>query len=286
MRTLYRLLRADFTPKLLVGALVIFFLYHGVVGQQQPGPIAATPILPVAQAYLAVPQQKINLENRIIELARTDHISLLKLSLQNYESKIQDFTATFHKQERINDNLKDTEDIAIKFKEDPFSLVMDWQKNHGAVDKLLFVEGQNGNKMVVHPAGWLSWIKSVKRDPQDKQVKQSSRRTPDQFGFQRTIESLLDVYEKAKVNNDLKIAYLGQTEVFGRSCVSMERTLPPKPEYPYARLVMDFDTEYLLPVSISCYDWQGRLLSRYTYENLQFNVGLTAANFTPDANGL
>jgi hypothetical protein len=286
MKTLYRFFRADFAPRLIVGAMVVFFLYRGVVGQQQPNAAPATPMLPVAQAFMAVPQQGVNFESRVIELARTDHITLLKLAMKNYETKIQDFTGTLYKQERINDNLKETEEISVKFKEDPFSLVMNWEKNHGAVDKLLYVEGQNENKIVVHPAGWLSWIKSVKRDPRDKQVQQSSRKTPDQFGFRRTLESMLEVYEQAQKNNDLKIAYLGQTEVYGRPCVSMERTLPAKPEYPYARLVMDFDVQYLLPISISCYDWQGRLLSRYVYENLKFNVGLNAATFTPDANGL
>ncbi len=168
----------------------------------------------------------------------------------------------------------------------PFSLLMRWRKNAGAVDKLLYVEGKNDNKMLVHPTGFFAWIKSIKKDPRDKDVKKASLRSCDQFGFYRTLNSLIEVYGTAQKNKDLRIAYLGNTKVDGRPCVAMERILPAKKQYPYARLVMEFDVEYLLPTSISCYDWKGRLLSRYSYSKLKFNLNISERNFTPKANGL
>ena len=84
----------------------------------------------------------------------------------------------------------------------------------------------------------------------------------------------------------MRTGYLGRTKVDSRVCISMERVLPAKKEYPYARLVMEFDVEYLVPTAISCYDWRGRLLSRYVYKDLKFNIGLTSSRFTPKANKL
>ena len=172
------------------------------------------------------------------------------------------------------------------FKQKPFSVLMKWQQNAGNINKLLYVEGSNKNKMIVHPTGLWSWIKSVKRDPRGKEAKKASRRTCDQFGFYRSMESLLEVYERAQKRDDLKIKYRGPTQIDGRPCIAMERILPPHKGYPYARMVMEFDVEYLLPVCISMYDWQDRLLGRYFYLNLKFNTGLTNAKFTPKAHDM
>ena len=66
----------------------------------------------------------------------------------------------------------------------------------------------------------------------------------------------------------------------------MERVLPAKKEYPYARLVLDFDVEYLVPTAVTSYDWQGKMLGSYTYKDVKFNNGLADKEFTSKANGL
>jgi hypothetical protein len=163
---------------------------------------------------------------------------------------------------------------------------MKWKKNAGKVDKLLYAEGHYDNKMVVHPTGLFSWLKSARRDPKGKEARQSSRRTCDQFGFYRSMDSLLKIYTLAQNQGELRIGYVGKTLVDKRPCIAMERILPVKKEYPYARLVMEFDVEYLVPTAIASYDWQGRLVGRYVYKNLRFNIGLTQDMFTTKANGL
>ena len=60
--------------------------------------------------------------NRIEDLAKNDHIALLKWSMETYQKRVRDYTGTFLKQERIKGKLKKTEQIAIMFKEKPFSV--------------------------------------------------------------------------------------------------------------------------------------------------------------------
>ena len=100
------------------------------------------------------------------------------------------------------------------------------------------------------------------------------------------MKSLLAVYERAARAGDLQIRYLGPTRIDNRPCIAMERLLPARKGYPYARLVMEFDVEYLLPTAISTYDWKGRLVGRYVYKDLQFNLDLPPDKFTPQANDL
>jgi len=284
MRTLYRLAQSNWLPRFLVGSLVLIFLYQGVVGEEKK--TGTVEVLAVANASRYELPGVLSTKDRLVQLAQSDHIALLKWAMDQYDKNVQDFTVTLLKQERINGKLQKQETISVKFKDEPFSVYMQWLENAGKIDKLLYVEGQNDNQMVVHPSGLLSWIKSVKRSPQDEQVRKTSRRTCDQFGFYRSMESILSVYELAKKNQELQTVYVGQTTVLGRPCVSIERLLPPHAEFPYARLVMDFDAEYALPISIASYDWQGNLLSQYQFQDLKLNVGLTASAFTPQANGL
>jgi hypothetical protein len=272
--------------RLVVGAVVVFFIYRGVTDRHAEVAPAAPAMIQTANANLIVPKLTVDPTDRLVTLAQTDHIALLKWAMQNYENHIQDYTLVFYKQERINGKLKPVEKIAVTYKDAPHSVLMKWSENPGAIDKLLYVEGANENKMIVHPTGMLAWIKSVKRDPCGEEARKSSRGTCDQFGFRRNMQNLLKVYELAQSQGDLQIKYLGETEVLGRPCVAMERRLPPKEQYPYGRLVMEFDKEYILPIGISCYDWQDNLLSRYTFGDVKFNIGVTAGAFMPGTNSL
>jgi len=287
MSVLARLARSKHWARLAVGVLVGFYLWqtcHGADQQPQPSSVKLASTVVASPAKLTrTPDHT----DRIVHLAQTDQIELLQWSLASYQDKVQDYTATLHKQERIKGKLKKTEIIDVRFKQEPFSVMMHWRKNAGAIDKLLYVEGSNDDKMIVHPTGLLSWIKSVERDPRCKAARKSSRRTCDQFGFSRTMESLLEVYQNADEAGDLKTAYKGLREQKGKRKVAvLERRLPPKKDYPYARLVMEFDVEYLVPTRVTCYDWKNKLLSTYAYTDLQFNVGLKSAQFKPAANGL
>jgi hypothetical protein len=222
----------------------------------------------------------------IIDLGKNDHIALLKLAVDRYRTTVRDYTGIFHKQERIGRKLGKPQLISFKFKEKPYSLFMRWKKNPLGGDKLLYVEGQNKNKMIVHPIGLASIFRSVKVDPNSKKALSSSLRPCHRFGFHRTMTTTLKIYELAKKNGDLQTRFLGLTTIDKRKCVKLERTLPRKKQYRYGRLTMEFDLEYLLPVSVTCYDWQDKLVARYVFTNLKLNVGLTDKQFTPKANKL
>jgi hypothetical protein len=163
---------------------------------------------------------------------------------------------------------------------------MEWKKNGGKVDKLLYVKGSNDDKMIVHPTGLLSWVRSVKRDHAGKAARKASRYTCDQFGFHNSMKRILKHYELAKRNGDLKTRYIGLTKVHGRKCIALERILPKKKDYTTARLIMKFDVEYLLPVALELYDWNDDLIMRNSFRDLKFNVGLKSTDFEPAACGL
>ena len=231
---------------------------------------------------------EINLREKCIELAQNDHISLLKVAIANYDKNIRDYTGKFHKQERIRNKLGKKQVISFKFKEKPFSVAMNWDKNAGSANRLLFVEGSNDNLMLVHPTGIMSWIKSVKLDPRGKDALKSNLRPCDLFGFRRNMVETLKIYERTLKNGDLTFKTQGIEIVDGCKYVTLERILPDKPEekYPAARLLLRFDLDKLIPVGLKSFDWDGNLISEYGFSDLKFNVGLKNADFSPKTNKL
>jgi hypothetical protein len=163
---------------------------------------------------------------------------------------------------------------------------MKWDKNPVSVDKLLYVENKKNNKMIVHPTGAFSWIKSIKKSPQCKEVKKSSLRGCDEFGFYRTMEALLKIYETAVAKDNLKINYLGRGKVFGRDCITMEAILSESSEYPCKRLVMQFDNEHILPIGLVLYDCDDKMVGKYFFSNLQLNPGIKDETFCRKKNKL
>lgn len=224
------------------------------------------------------------LTRQIITLAENDHIALLKMAVDRYDRTIRNYSGTFIKQERIKGKLGPVQVIAFKFRQEPFSLFMEWKENPLGADRLLYVEGQNDNKMLVHPTGLMKWLKCLKLAPNSKQARKSTLRPCEKFGFRRNILEALKVYRLAKQNAELTIKSSGPETIDGREYLILERILPEKKQYPTARLVVRLDLEYILPVQITCYDRQGNLISRYAFTDLKFNTNLTDKDFHPKAN--
>lgn len=254
--------------------------------QELPGaaPFPDEPIMEIGPVKTAEPKPVVPCEEALLEWARTDHIQLIKAAMAHYKENIQNYTATFYKHERIKGDLKPRQTIAVDFKENPYSLRMIWQENSMGCDKLIYVEGEHDNKMVVHPTGFFSWIKSVKRDPFCKDARKSTRKPCNHFGFYRTMQSLLSTYEEAHKKDDLTIKFIGRTKIDGHDCITLERHLPAKEGYPCARLVIQFDIERLIPVSLTSYDKDGKLISLYKYDDIKLNTDVNEKTFCLKAN--
>ncbi len=223
---------------------------------------------------------------KLVELAKTDHIALLKLCLENCEQTIQDYTCTFVKRERIKGKTGRAQVIAVKFMDQPFSVAMRWRKNAPISDRCLFVEGEHDGNILLRPKGLLSVIGTVRRKPDSKDVMAKTLKPITLFGFRRGLEKMIEVYETADTNGDLVARLAGQMDVSGRPTVVLERLLPVGKDYPAYRTKIYIDTERLIPICIEAWDWDGELIGRYIYKDIVFNVGFTSDDFTPKANGL
>ena len=224
----------------------------------------------------------------VARLAKTDHIALLEYCLAACQGRYQDYTCTLIKQERIGGRVSNEQEIAVKFVSDPFSVAMRWTpETAGLGDRVLYVEGKYNNMMLVRPTGVLGkLVGTAMRRPDGPQAMQSTLRPVNQFGFIRSLESLLKVYRQARTAGDLTERFGGYAEVAGRKAIVLIRQLPPKDNYPAAKTVIFIDLEYLVPIAVEGYDWDQQLSSRYVFKDIRFNVGLKGEDFTPAANDM
>ena len=230
-------------------------------------------------------------QDRLKELERlagTDHVTLLKQALANYGKSYQDYTCTFTKRERINGKFRDEQEIKVKFLDSPFSVVMEWVRNPGGADKIMYIDGKHNGQMLIIPHGWLA--KKVTgglttRDPEGKDVMADTLRPVTLFGFKRMLESLLEVNELAVSRGEGKFTFEGY-KTKAKKIMVLKRILPPKKDYPAKTTTWYLDVDHLVPVGMEAKDWDDRETCRYFYSNVKFNIGLTENDFTPKANGM
>lgn len=209
----------------------------------------------------------------------------LLVSMRSSFSSVQGYTATFTKQERVNGNLMPRETIFMKFQK-PFRMYMKWLDGAKEGQEILYVKGENGNRILAHPGfagtigGMINLIlPTFAISPDGPSAMQGNRHPITGAGIGMLIEKIIRVSSKALDNNDLSLTYKGDVDVDGRPAVLVERLLPQKDGYPAHRTQYYIDKEYNIPVKVILHDWSGRLTASYEYAALVLNPGLKPVDF-------
>ncbi|MEE9296718.1 MAG: DUF1571 domain-containing protein [Phycisphaerae bacterium] len=230
----------------------------------------------------------------IAHLAQNDPQAFVRYCRDEYvRGGVRDYTCSFTKQEFINKRLGKIEEVAVRFREEPFSVYMNWVHNASAAMQALYVK----NAWVDSKGRQLAWFKpsgalirlfvpKIKQPINGVGAKKGSRRTLDQFGFRGTLDLIIKYNERGRRNNDLELHYVGESSIGGRMTWVFERFLPftgQDEPYPDALLRYHIDQEWLVPTACYSYaDSDGeQLLGSYVITDVDFNVGLNDNDFDP-----
>ncbi len=233
---------------------------------------------PLAMAY-ADPVPRPSVSND--ELARTDPLGLLQLALRRYQNSISDYTCVFTKQERIRGVLGQEQQIQVRFREMPFSVLMEWTRNPGDARRVLYVNGlwrnDRGDSLAkIEPEGAIArlLVKSVMLPIHGSNARAASRRTVDLFGFANAMQLIIHYTQVAIQTGEGGLVYAGEGQVEGRRTWILKRTLAYSGDggpWPDRVLIVHIDREWLLPVA--CYtfadDARQVVLARYVFSSVQ-----------------
>ena len=239
------------------------------------------PLQPAIRTDIVVPLEKeignstvSSLEN----LLATQPTQFLQNCLDRYDREVHGYTVLFRKQERIRGKLQTLEKIQVEFREKPYSVVFNWKEGAGLASKVMYVEGENDNKMLARA------IFTFKKDPEGAEATANSHYTIKQFGMKLALERTLASMRKAEANGTLHLKYLGHVrvpELHDRLCYKFIRTPYDPPEnHGVNELIIYIDKELELQVGSVLRDSKGELISQYFFADVHLNPEYTKEQFT------
>ncbi len=223
-------------------------------------------------------------------LPATDPLAFLEQCHAHYRTFVTDYRCLFTMRERTNGVLSPEQGIEVRYRENPFSVHLRWVRNPRRAAWVKYVAGRwakDGREhALVKPSGVLGWLvpAGVKRHIHAPEMLAASRRPIDRFGFRNTLELIIQYCQLARGDPEYELRYVGSGSVDGRPCYVLERRLPyagPDGPYPDRLLVMYLDREWMVPTACLSYldDAGQELLGSYILTDVQFNVGLSDADF-------
>lgn len=195
--------------------------------------------------------------------------------------RTEDYTAIFHKQERVKGWLKTKETVYLRFKK-PFKVHMKWIDGPGKGREVFYVEGWNKNRILVREPGALGTV-TLNLNPLGPLAMQGSRHPITEAGLEHLIKLFVDNFRKGWMFGELEYG-IGRGEMlYGRRTLTIEARFPKEPRNGYYcyRTIMNLDLEKKIPIRVQVFDWEDRLVGDYGYENIMLNAGLTDADFKP-----
>lgn len=212
---------------------------------------------------------------------------------QSYLASVSGYSADFHKQEMVNGELQEKQSIFLKCRHQPFSVYLLWLEGD-AGREVLYVDGQNGNKLLVHDGGWKSRLPALSLSPECSLAMSDSRYPVTKAGLQGLIEIMLTLHRHDLAeSNYAQCVHQENVEHDGQVCdlftlIYKSRDVSPT----YRKSVTLIDRKHGLPLSTHHYEWaengdglseadldQATLIESYEFSNIDFNSTLKDTDF-------
>ena len=212
-------------------------------------------------------QDRTDLENRLQET-------------EEALTKLDNYTAIFHRIERVDGKLVPETTTFLKFKR-PFKVYMRWI-NPVKGQESLYVEGANNNKVRAHGTG-LAGLLTVNLNPTGTLAMENSRHPVTEAGLENLVKKIGSNLRRGLRAGELTSKDRGERTVYGRKTREIEGILPKDPSKGYYcyRCIVNLDVETRMPIKTRIFDWEDQLVEYYGYEHLSLNPGLSYKDFDP-----
>jgi hypothetical protein len=227
--------------------------------------------------------------NQIIEeILKTDPPRFLQMSLDRYDREVKGYSCILIKKEVVQEKLRPLEKTECYFKEKPFSVYMNFLAGVGEAQRVLYVKGENNDKMLARPSGWKSIVGVLAFDTDTPKAKSAGRYLITQFGIKLGTERTLKAMLAARSRDALFVKYEGifrVPEVGDRLCYKLVRTpyTPPEDAEGVTELTLYFDVETWLQVGSILKGENDRFIAEYFFRDVKINPTFKKNQFTKSA---
>ena len=224
-------------------------------------------------------------------------IRLLERGLE-YLAKVPNYTAIFVKQELVNGELLDEQEMEMKVRHQPFSVYLKWAT--GEVGReVLYVDGMNDGRITAHGGGWKARLPALSLDPTGTMAMAESRHPITKAGLYCLAQMMVEIHrDDFQKKNYSRFEKLADEEFDGRPCyVFLIEYRDRQASEHYRKSITYIDKEWSVPVYAKNYGWlngevpsdpaeydAATLLEYYSYASIKFRPNLVALDFD-HANG-
>lgn len=227
-------------------------------------------------------------------------IQLAQDSLAHFQTNVADYTARIVSRERVNGVVGPLEYMDAKIRNrkveggrivTPLSVYLKFVRPEAAAGReILWIEGQNNNKMLVNPSnGDGRLIPSIWMKP-DGPIAMRGRLHPLTFiGIENLIVKLIERGEREKRYDECEVRFIKGAKINDRICTVLEVEHPtPRAHFEFNVAQIFIDDELQIPVRYAAYLWPqspdkrldpSLVIEEYTYLNVKLNQGLENADF-------
>ena len=202
--------------------------------------------------------------------------------------KLQDYSATLVKRERVNGKVAGHEYIFLKVRHNPFSVYMYFLGPATLKGReVLYIQGQNDGKMWAHGTGLQKTMFGTISLPPDGLIAMRGQRYPlTEVGLLNLVRRLIEVAEEDTKYGECEVKFFKGAKINGRLCTCIQVVHPvPRRNFLFHLARIFVDDEFNIPLRYEAYDWPGKegdkpeLIEEYTYLDLKLNNGFADADF-------
>jgi hypothetical protein len=219
-------------------------------------------------------------------LAKNDVLAFFEQTLRRFGREVKGYSAVLQKQEKIDGKIYPTEVIDVRVREKPYAIYMAWKSGTRQAERVLYAEGENGDKLLARPSGALARAVAgdvVSRDVEGPEARSSGRYSLKEAGLKRAAERTLVDWKAALEAGKLKVEYLGikrVKEAGDRPCYTFRRTSSEPDKEGVCEAMIHVDTENWLQVGSVLKDQKGELLGAYYFRDVKINPEFAKEQFT------
>jgi hypothetical protein len=211
---------------------------------------------------------------------KKEMLDVLRRSISEVK-KVKDYTVIVHQVQRVGKKLLPEEVLLYKFRR-PNSVYIRWVGEVKNGRELIYSEGWNNNKFLVHDGGILS-VFTLSFDPGSKEAMKETRHPVDESSIifmMETLDKSLD-HALSHPEDGIIIEDIGDGEVFGRKLKKIRLKFPYGERYPYYAPVSIFgiDTVRFLPLYYKAFGDEGEMWEEYKFKDLNTNLGISDSAF-------
>jgi hypothetical protein len=251
---------------------------------------AAVPAQPVAAKPAEADRTALDFARQGDEHPLMPVIRGLKISQEAIDKSIRDYSCTFVKQERVDGQLGEKQYIYMKVMHQPFSVYMLF-KQPFAGREVVYVQGQNDNKLVALDVGVKRYLGKMTLDPTGALAMKGQKHPITSVGIYNLCGKLIKMAEAETQFAECDVTTNADAKINGRPTTMVQIVHPtPRQNFKHHVARIFFDNELRIPIHFDAYLWPAQagaappLEESYTYQNLKVNNNFTARDFDPNNN--